>query len=148
VSDSNSNGNGDGDGGGGGRIAAAWTALRADWEQEAAHRRFLDFCGAAGQLDAAARLYREALAAAPGDAAARAGVDRLVARAVAALSVPAEARHRAWVDGARRSWFWLLVVLAVATIVAFAVYFVAYTPPVSPAAPAPVTSASSARPAR
>jgi hypothetical protein len=109
-------------------VTAAWTALRAAWADEDAHGAFLDLCADQGCLGDAARLYAAAVAAAPADAVARAGLERVRARALSALTVAREARNAQWVEGARKTWFWFLVVLAVATIVGFAIFWLTRRP--------------------
>jgi hypothetical protein len=70
-------------------LAAAWTALAAQWGQPAEHARFLRLAGAGDELAVAGRLYRVRLAGAPDDPLARAGVEATVKMASAAVAVAA-----------------------------------------------------------
>ena len=106
-----------------GDMGAAWESLRETWDDEAAHRAFLDWCATADRLGEAARRYRAVLDAAPDDAPAKAALEAVRKRAVARLTVATEERNRQWVAGATRTWIGLLVVLAVAVIVAFGIYW-------------------------
>jgi hypothetical protein len=60
---------------------AAWAELRARWGDEAAHRAFLSSVNDLEGLARAGARYREALAAAPGDAAATRGRDEVLRKA-------------------------------------------------------------------
>jgi len=109
-------------------LNAAWAALGAAWADEDAHVAFVDRCAQEGLLGDAARLYAAAAAAAPADAAAKAGLERVRARALGVLTVAREARNAQWVEGARKTWFWFLIVLAVATVVGFAIFWLTRRP--------------------
>jgi hypothetical protein len=73
-------------------LAAAWTALAAEWPSAAAHARFLQLAAAEDALPSAGRLYRLRLAQAPEDARAKAGVEATVKMASAAVAVAAVAK--------------------------------------------------------
>jgi hypothetical protein len=64
--------------------AKAWAELAGRWEDDAAHRAFLDRFGDLDGLARAGALYRETLAARPDDAVARRWRDEVVRRATAA----------------------------------------------------------------
>jgi hypothetical protein len=81
-------------------LDAPWAALDAAWDEDSAHARFLDAAAAADALDVAASHYRRRRDANPGDARARAGLERTLllaqriyqARAQAERPLPPEMR--------------------------------------------------------
>lgn len=64
--------------------AAAWAEVLGRWDDEAAHRAFLDRCRDLDALARAGGRYRDVLAARPGDAAALRGREEVLRRATAA----------------------------------------------------------------
>jgi hypothetical protein len=62
---------------------ASWESLLARWDDEAAHRRYLDAQEGLEGLARAGARYREVLAARPADAAALRGRDEVLRRATA-----------------------------------------------------------------
>ncbi len=64
-----------------GEIDTAWEELRARWDEEAAHRSFLERFGDLEGLAEAGRRYKEALDLRPDDAVARRWRDEIVKRA-------------------------------------------------------------------
>jgi hypothetical protein len=87
----------------------AWAELRARWEDEEAHRRFLAAHSDLEGLARAGARYREALAARPGDPAALRGRDEVLRRATALglASLPRATPPRP----ASGRWKWLVVAL-------------------------------------
>lgn len=63
-------------------IDEAWAALAGRWEDDEAHRRFLETAAACDGLDLAAGHYRKVRAERPDDARAEAGLERAVELAV------------------------------------------------------------------
>jgi hypothetical protein len=57
-------------------LDAMWETLAAGWDDDAAHRRFLDAAALVDALDVAAARYRERLRDTPADARAQAGLER------------------------------------------------------------------------
>lgn len=57
-------------------LQAAWEKLQTDWQNEAAHKRFVDFAANQHELDVAAALYRAYADANPSDSRARDGMER------------------------------------------------------------------------
>lgn len=70
-------------------VLDAWRSLTADWQDNGAHDRFLDFASAQEQLAAAGRLYRVQLAHNPDDPYALRGRDEVVRRAAAVSALGA-----------------------------------------------------------
>lgn len=69
-------------------IEAAWQQVRADWDDEEAHRRFRALCAAVGRLPEAGRRYREVRERDPDPArraAAERHIDALLALATSTL---------------------------------------------------------------
>jgi integrase len=62
----------------------AWAEVLVRWEDEAAHRAFLERCGDLEALARAGARYREVLAVRPGDAVALRWRDEVLRRATAA----------------------------------------------------------------
>jgi hypothetical protein len=85
----------------------AWAELLARWDDEGAHRAYLDAAAARGlaALGGAGQRYRDALAARPGDPIASRGRDEVLRRALAQglaqlpRTAPAPARHARLVRG-------------------------------------------------
>jgi hypothetical protein len=59
-------------------VDEAWKKLEQTWEDDDAHRRFLDQAAAFDGLDVAAALYRDARRRRPADARAEAGIKRAI----------------------------------------------------------------------
>ena len=69
-------------------IDAAWAQLEADWDDEAAHKKFLTLCQAMHRLPDAGRRYREVREGDPDRAdVAAAQIDRLLTLAMQGLEV-------------------------------------------------------------
>jgi len=94
----------------------------AAWGEEARHEALVAYCARAGLLPYAARCYRERLARDPGDAAARAGQQRVVT--VAELTYLTRARadrdeplkHRRLILAVVVGAFFALIVLLTAPL--------------------------------
>jgi hypothetical protein len=102
-------------------VEAAWAEVRGRWEDDAAHRAFLERCCDLPGLTEAGRRYKAALDAAPADPVARRWRDEIVKRAtlVAMSQLPRTRPPRALTRGARR-----LLLLALASATAAAVGWV------------------------
>ncbi|GEJ57653.1 hypothetical protein [Anaeromyxobacter diazotrophicus] len=100
-------------------VDAAWAEVRARWEDEAAHRAFLDRHPDLEGLAEAGRRYKAALDAAPADPVAARWRDEIVRRAtVVALSqLPRTKPPRRVSPGLRRL---LMLALASGTVAAVA----------------------------
>ncbi|HET8725039.1 MAG TPA: hypothetical protein VFM53_12650 [Anaeromyxobacteraceae bacterium] len=86
----------------------AWAGLRARWDDEPAHRAFLDrFADLPGLARAGAR-YRAVLEAEPGDAPALRGRDEVLRRATA-MALAAAPRPAPRPDGAPGTRRWLFL---------------------------------------
>jgi hypothetical protein len=100
--------------------AKAWAELAGRWEDDAAHRAFLDRFGDLEGLARAGALYRDTLVARPDDAVARRWRDEVVRRATAAglaslpRSAPVVLQVPRWV---RPLFLALLAALVVACVV-------------------------------
>lgn len=72
-------------------VGRAWAALEGSWQDDAAHKRFLEQAATFDELDVAAAFYRKRSNADPTDGKARAGLERtaLLAQEV----YVAKARH-------------------------------------------------------
>jgi hypothetical protein len=68
-------------------VDAAWTALLARWESDEAHRAFVGLATSLGQLPDAARRYRSVVDDGERGPQARAGLERVLAAAMATLQV-------------------------------------------------------------
>ncbi|HEY6879220.1 MAG TPA: hypothetical protein VI299_14440 [Polyangiales bacterium] len=85
-------------------IEAAWEALEASWNDDAAHRRFVALCSARGSLAEAGARSR---AVAEGDPARRERAKRQVAAVMAAALVLLEQSRPPTKVGRSRLW-WVL----------------------------------------
>lgn len=108
----------------------AWAELLAHWDDDGAHRAFLDAAAARGLegLGGAGQRYRDVLAARPGDPMATRGRDEVLRRALAQglaqlpRSVPAAASRPGLARGIALVFAVLLVLVAAfVTIRLFAV---------------------------
>ena len=100
----------------------AWTALQAAWDDEAAHRAFLDGCRDLEALARAGARYREVLAARPVDPAALRGRDEVLRRAtVLGLAAMPRAEGRRALPPAVK---WGAVALLAGTLVGAAAWVV------------------------
>ncbi|HYS81383.1 MAG TPA: hypothetical protein VEM76_11790 [Anaeromyxobacteraceae bacterium] len=99
-------------------VEAAWAEVTARWDDEAAHRAFLDRYPDLPGLAEAGRRYRAALQARPGDAVAVRWREEIVKRAtVIALSqLPRTKPPRQLAPGRRR-----LLLIAIAGVTASAI---------------------------
>lgn len=75
-----------------GELEALWQATLADWDEPAAHRRFLEAASGADAFAAAARRYREVLRERPGNPEADAALKRITRMAEAAMLARSAAR--------------------------------------------------------
>jgi hypothetical protein len=101
-------------------VDAAWTRLASEWEDEAAHKRFLELAAQHDGLDVAAALYQKAQRDRPGDARAEDGVKRAATLAQHLYKARADAeRAQAPLQGQRLLRVVSAIVALVAAVIAF-----------------------------
>lgn len=112
-------------------LDTAWAEVRARWEDEGAHRAFLDAVRDLGALAEVGRRYRAALEATPADPVAARWRDEVVRRAtaLALAQPPCTAPPRGLTARARRV---LLLALVAALLAALAWAFRAAAPAGAP----------------
>jgi hypothetical protein len=93
-------------------VDAAWTELQTRWDDDAAHRRFLETASRADALDLAARYYRRRRQEAPNDVRAAEGLRRAASMAESLHAARAVERRPT-----RPSPVWRLVSLLGASVV-------------------------------
>ncbi len=99
-----------------GDIEAAWSEVRARWDDEGAHRAFLERCADLAGLAEAGGRYRAVLDAHPGDPVALRWRDEVVKRAsaLALAQLPRTTPRRTLSPGARKALLLSVVVASVA----------------------------------
>lgn len=108
-----------------GWLERGWADVRQRWGDPAAHQRLIDEAVARGGMAELGRLYREVIEASPGDAAALAGREALIARASAQLMTGLAVQERGFdPGGARRARGVLLAVTALGLLAFVAWAFV------------------------
>ncbi len=76
-------------------IELAWTKLRGNWDDDAAHKAFVGLAVALQRLPDAARHYRESVADEALQARAKAGIDAVLRVAMLSLTPPKRDPHAA-----------------------------------------------------
>jgi hypothetical protein len=97
-----------------------WHAVKADWENPAAHEAFIRHCLQVDRLGPAGRLYRERLDENPKDAVAAAMQKQVLSKAALTLEL-----HKSPMVApvTRSKWFWLIVLTAMAMGILFGLFY-------------------------